>query len=178
MEKTIIEAANKYKELAEMLGDFWVERRIDETMPAKVESALLKLYYVKTLEARLEKCQEFLDEESDEETVAAIEDASSAIEQAAEDAFLTIDAYAEEDREFGETIEDLSVDSKTDDLMGHLYKLYKCEGIIRMAYRCAANIPIFGFQTDQADLTPDNTVMTDPEKHIMREMDIDIFKLI
>ncbi|MGI5849756.1 MAG: hypothetical protein ACOX8Q_06805 [Christensenellales bacterium] len=177
MEQRIIDSANKYKELALMLKDFTLEQAIDDTLPQEVQAALLKLYYAKTLEIQLEKCETFLNEDTDGETVNAVADAAEVIDGAADAAFFVVEGYTAENKAFEKMIDNISVDSGVKGVTGHLLKLYKCEDIISTAYRCAAKTPLFCYRGSRHGLEMDIDTAAAPEDFIIQQLGIDIYKL-
>ncbi|MDD5017247.1 MAG: hypothetical protein PHO15_03995 [Eubacteriales bacterium] len=188
MAETIIETAGKYKEMADMIGVSVAEESFDDTVPQYIQNALLRLYYAIALEEKTEELQAAFSEETDEETVTAVMNASETVEAVSNAAFSEVDEYSRQDREFSAMIEAVSVNSAADGMNGLLYKLYKCEGIIRMAYRCAAKFPIYGikggitarhcdmlFGNDRPD--NENDPSMPPEDYITEKLGIDIFGL-
>ena len=183
MEQRLLETVHQYIETANMLENLEVTESFDDSVPHQVQEALLKLYYASALEGKLEKCQELLTEETDQKTVDAIEEAAQAIDKAANDAFEIVDQYAEDEHAFAKMIESISLSSKDDSLSGQLFKLYKCEGIIRMVYRAAARVPILGIPGSRIDgqidvLRIDDVLVTTPEEYIVQNLDIDIYGLL
>ncbi len=177
MEQRIIESANKYKEKANKLEDLSIDIDGEENTPAFVMSALIRLYLAKKLEIGLEKCQEFLNEDTKMAVFDAIEQAADAIEKASDKSFDIIDAHANENAGFSKMIDGLSVNSGENDLPELLLKLYKCEGIIRMAYRCAKKYPVYGISTGWERQGRANNA-AEPEDAIMRDMGVDIEELL
>ena len=178
MEQRIIDAANKYAGYAIKLKDFDEQHILSESVPEKAGLALLKLYFALHLEAGLSKCEELLDEDSDEETINAVADAAQAIGSAADDAFSDVWLQASRDRDFAEKIEETAGDSSADGPCALLIKLYKCEGIIREAYRSASNFPLLGGIYGDSDTQPDFGVVTNQEDYIMKRTGIDIYRLL
>jgi hypothetical protein len=176
MEQKIVETANKYKELAMMLEDFAIDQPLDGGTPEEVQAALLKLYYAKAFEAEIEKCEDLLGEDTDDETVNAVAEAAEKIDAASESAFYDIEAYSRQDRAFEKTIEGISESSVTDGIRGLLYKLYKCEGIIRMAERCSKRFPLYGIR-GMYRIQQDDEVM-DLQQSIEQRVGIDICGLL
>jgi hypothetical protein len=176
LEQSIIETANKYNKLAKMLNDLEAEVMIDEDLPEDVQSALVRLYYAKAFESEIEKCEDLLGEDTDEETVGAVMEAAEAAESASESAFGDIEAYSIEDRGFAKMIEGLSASSETDGLKGLLFKLYKCEGIIRVAERCSMRFPLYGMR-GLCHMPQEDEVM-DQQQSIEQQVGIDIVALL
>ena len=179
MEQRIVNTANLYRQKAIRLLEFEADGSMDEHLPAYVQSAFIKLYFAKELETELEKCEEFLSEETEEEVFGAVSDAAEAIDSLAEEAFSVIDEYGKETIEFAKLIEELSASSDADNLIDNFYKLYKCEGIIRMAYRCAKKFPIYGIARSwEQQGNSESDVALTPEDAIMSQMGIDINELL
>ena len=178
METDIINQAGRYAELARMLLESDKEARQDEGMPANIHDALMRLYYAKKLEANMEACQALLTEDTEEESVAAVEEAAQAVREASDAAFDLVESYSAADGEFTAKIESLKLDSAEEELDDLLYKLYKCEGIIRMAYRCATRYPTYGIPDSILGGEPDTEPVADPEEYISDDMEVDIFALL
>jgi hypothetical protein len=178
METDIINQAGRYAELARMLLDADIKARQDEGVGADIHEALLRLYYAKKLEADMEACQTLLTEDTEEETVTAVEEAAQTVREASDATFDLVEVYSAAYSDFAAKIENLKLDSaeeKVDDL---LCKLYKCEGIIRMAYRCATRFPTYGIPSSILGGEPDTEPVADPEEYIADDMDVDIFALL
>ncbi len=175
MEQSIIDTARKYYRLAKMLDDLEAEDMFDKELPEDVQSAFIRLYYAKAFESEIEKCEDLLGEDTDEETVAAVMEAGQAAESASDSAFGGIEAYSIEDKAFAKAIEGLSAGSETDGLKGLLFKLYKCEGIIRMAERCSRSYPLYGMRALGA-AQQDDEIM-DLQQSIEQQTGIDIIGL-
>jgi hypothetical protein len=178
MEASIVDQAQKYAELAQMLIKADEEARQDEDAPEFLREALMRLYYAKKLEADMEKCQALLTEETDEETVAAVEESAQAVQQASDAAFDLVESFSANDNEFAEKIDNLKMDTAEDGLDDLLCKLYKCEGIIRLAYRCATRYPTYGITGGILGGEPDTDPVADREDFIAGDMDVDIMALL
>lgn len=180
MDRRIIKTANKYKELALMLESFELDKQIDEGAPEEAQTALIKLYYSKVFDAEIEKCEDLLEEDTDEETVNAVEEAADAIETVYESAFSVVEECYFHDRELAQRIDDITANTETGDLFLKLIKLYKCEGIIRNAYRYPKKDAyahtrlqgLYGTQEEQDD------VPMNAEEKIKQKLGIDIYELI
>ncbi len=177
MEQSIKETAQKYSRLAKMLESLEAGEPLCEDVPEDVQAALIRLYYSKAFEAEIEKCEDLLEEETDEDTVDAVIEAAGAVEAASEAAFCEIEAYLRRDRAFEKTIENLSASSGAQGLKDLLYKLYKCEGIIRMAQRCSMKFPLYGAPQNSSRVQQDFEVM-DQQQSIEKNVGIDICGLI
>lgn len=178
MEQKIIDIANKYKELTLMLEDFALEEPIDDNVTEEVQAALVKLYYTKAFEAEIEKCEDLLEEDTDEETVNAVYEAAGIIDVASEASFSVVDEFCSHDKGFAKQIEGITASTETEDLFENLIKLYRCEAIISCAYKCSMKIPkavnrnLSAFQPEQ-DVTP-----MDAEEEINNKFGIDMYELV
>ena len=146
MEETVFETANKIKDLADAIKESVIEESFDDSVPGYVQDALLRLYYAIGLDGRLEKLQASLSEDTDEETVEAMMDAANAVEKASNAAYYEVEEYAGEDKEFREMIDGVTLNSEANTLTDLLYKLYKCESIIHMAYQCSMRHDLYGIK--------------------------------
>lgn len=179
LEKNIVEMVKQYEQMAHMLEQFKIEECFDDTIPEYIQTALLRLYYAKALEQKLNQCETFLNEDTDEETVNYVTDAAQAIDDVTDNAFSEVDEYAAHEPKFAGMMELVSVSSGEGSLADNLYKLFKCEGIIRMAYKCAMKFPLYGIQESSIQqLDMNNDMATAPEDMIMRKMGIEIYELI
>ena len=176
MEQTIREAAKQVEEMARTLTETAIVPDYKTTAPEYVASALLQLYYAKTLEEKLQACQAQMSEDTDGETVEAVTAAQQAIDEAADAAFAQVEDYGREEREFAERIEGISL-SDEDGLEGLLLKLYKCEGLIRMAYRYSTKYPIYGIEDTLLGVQGQDMIV-DPEEHVSEEFGVDVYALI
>jgi len=178
MEENIIDRARRYMELAHMLTKADEDARQDEVSPEYLHEALIRLYHAKKLEADIEECQAQLSQDSDGETVEAVEDAAQAVQEASEVSFDLVERYSADNEEFAAKIESLKLESAEDGLDDLLNKLYKCEGIIRLAYRCATRYPTYGITESIMGGAPDTEPIDDPEEYIADDMDVDIMALL
>ncbi len=178
MEDRMIETANQYGELARMLMRSAEEAGSDDEAPGYIHDALLRLFYVIRLDDKMEKCQELLTEDSDEETVGAVLGAARNVQEASDYVFGLIEKFSAENRDFEEKIESIVLDSPEENLDDLLCKLYKCEGIIRLAYRCAKRYPVYGVRGSLFGGAADTEPITDPEDFIADDMDVDIVALL
>jgi hypothetical protein len=177
MEERIIDTAKQYMELAHMLMTSAEEAKLNADEPGYIHDALLRLFYVIRLEDKMEKSQELLTEESDEETVEAVLEAVHDVQEAADRIFEFIEDYSGSDRDFEEKIENLTLGSPEEGLDDLLCKLYKCEGIIRLAYHCAKPYPVYG-PSDSLMGGESSTPVDDPEESLADDMDVDIMALL
>ncbi len=178
MEKQITDMADQYMKLAVMLKKSAIEESMDDDAPDYISGALLRLYYAKSLEAKMAGCQEMLSEDTDEETVDTVLKAAQAVSEMAELAFEAIERYSAAHKSFWEKIDNTVLGSDEDDLDALLRKLYKCEGIIRLAYRCAKRYPVYDLRGSILGAASDSEALTDPEDLISGDMDVDIYALL
>ena len=178
MEKQITDTADQYMKLALMLKKTAIEESMDDNAPDYISGALLRLYFVKSLEAKMTKCQEMLSEDTDEQTVDAVLNAAQTVEETADLVFEAIEKYSGAHKSFYEKIENTVLASDEESLDTLLCKLYKCEGIIRLAYRCAKRYPIYDMRGSILGETSDTEAFADPEDMISGDMDVDIYALL
>lgn len=179
MDERIVETAGQYQELAMMLAEPPEEENgLDDETPDYIQSMLLRLYDVKALEAKMEKCEELLSEDTDGETVDKVMAAARTVEEASDSVFGFIEKYSTLHGDFEKKVEGITMDSDGAALDDLLYKLYKCEGIIRMAYRCATRYPTYGLSKSIMGGPHDTEVVTDEEAFISDEMNVDIYALL
>ena len=57
MDERIVETARKYRQLAHEIMTFEADEPLERDLPLDVQTSLLRLYYAKRLEERLEKCE-------------------------------------------------------------------------------------------------------------------------
>ncbi len=162
MDERIVETARKYRQLAHEIMTFEADEPLERDLPLDVQTSLLRLYYAKRLEERLEKCEALLTDETEQSVFDALSEAAQAIDEAALTAMTDIAQYAKETREFERMIDQLSVHSVVEGLADLLYKLYKCESIIKMTY----------------DYASAHSYSSTPEEYIEKRMDIDINALL
>lgn len=177
-EERIVGTANQYSELAKMLTETAEEAKHDGEEPGYIHDALLRLFYVIRLEDKMEKCQELLTEDSGEETVEAVTEAAQAVQEASDAVFGYVEDYSASDREFEQKMESLTLGSPDEGLDDLLCKLYKCEGIIRLAYRCATHYPTYGLQGSLFGGSADTEPITDTEGFISGNMNVDVLALL
>lgn len=177
-EDRVIESSNRYQQLARMLADSAREAKLDDEEPGYIHDALLRLFYVIRLEDKMEKCQALLTEESDEQTVEAVMEAVQVVQETSNSIFSYVEDYSAANKAFEGKIESLTLSSQEDSLDDLLCKLYKCEGIIRLAYRCAKRYPMYGLQGSLFGGTADTEPITDTEEFISGDMDVDIVALL
>ena len=177
-----MEIASWCQETADMLQKAAIEAGYDEGAPGYLRDMLLRLYYAIRLEEKIGICADALTEETDSETVDTVLSASSAVDKASDLMFEQVESYTVGDDNFAAEIDTLALSDKADGMMDLLKKLYKCEGIIRMAYRCCARYPIYGVHTiDDADVRDNEDIATEsvelPENDIAQKMGVDIDNL-
>jgi len=145
-----------------------------------MREALLRLYYAEKLEEEMEACKALLTEDTSEEGVNAVGDATEIVRAASDAAFNLIESYSASDAGFAANIDKLRLDDADDGLLDLLCKLYKCEGIIRMAYRCATWYPAYGPPDTLLDAwkgsIPKRPWGVDPESFIAQAMDMNIME--
>jgi hypothetical protein len=177
MEMNIIDQAGRCAELAQLLMEADRDAREDGDALGDVHEALMRLYYAKKLEADMEACQALLTEDTDEETVATVEEAAQTVREASDAAFDLVESHSAADGEFAAKIDSLTMDAAEEGLDDLLCKLYKCEGIIRMAYRCTKRYPTYG-PSDAFFGGESDEPVSDPETLIAGGMDVDIMALL
>lgn len=180
LEERIIDAANKYKGFAEKLKDINEQHIFDDSVPEDIGPALIRLYYAEYLETEKQKCEDLLNEDTDEETVEAISGAANTIYDALEDVYLEIESYAGKDRDFGRALDEITEDSSNEGLHSLLYKLYRCGSIIRDAYDSSMSLPLYGPVADDIikPKTTDPDITGTQEDNINRRLGIDIYRLL
>ena len=180
MEDDIISRIRRCAELAQMLLAADEEARYEELKDMR--EALLRLYYAVNLEEEMEACKALLTEDTSEEAVDAVHDAAEIVRAASDAAFGLIERYGASDAGFAAKIDKLRLDDADDGLFDLLCKLYKCEGIIRMAYRCATWYPAYGPPDTLLDAwkgsIPKRPWGVDPESFIAQAMDMNIMELL
>lgn len=180
MEDDIISRAGRCAELAQMLLAGDKEARYEESKDMR--EALLRLYYAEKLEEEMEACKALLTEDTSEEAVDAVTDAAEIVRAASDAAFNLIESCSASDAGFAAKIDKLRLDDADDGLFELLCKLYKCESIIRMAYRCAtwysAHDPYDTLIDAWTGSIPKRPYGVDPESFIARAMDLDIMELL
>jgi hypothetical protein len=178
MEQRIADNAKKYRDLAEELAGMKTEQSIDDDIPEDVQAAFFRLYYAKAFEIEIEKCEDLLDEETDLETVNAVTEAADAISSAAESAYRAVEEYASRDTDFAERIDGITVSTEAEGLIGSLLKLYKCEGIIREAYRSSMKFMPYGAQAYAYWHKEEDAVAINAEDEISKRLGIDVYELL
>jgi hypothetical protein len=178
MDQKIIDNANKYKSLAGELRDMKTEQSFDDGIPEDVQAALIRLYYAKAFEIEIEKCEDLLDEDTDMETVNAVTEAADAIEAASKSAFGAVEAYVLKDDEFAKRIEGITLSTETEGIFGVLIKLYKCEEIIRNAYKSSMKFPLYGSLAYSQWHKEEDAVVMDAEEEIKQKLGVDIYELL
>ena len=162
LEDRILETAQKYLKLAQDIMTFKAAERIDGELPTDVQTALLRLYYAKKLDVRLQKCEALLTDETAQDAFDALSAAAQAVDDATLAAMDYVKEYTRDDRDFADKMEALSMSSPTDGIEGLLCKLYKCESIIRETFEFASA----------------HSYMLTPEDYIAERMDVDMDALL
>lgn len=177
MTSDIINTVGEYKKLALMIESTAQLADVEENVT--IEDALLRLFYIKSLERKLGNCQEELSEETDEETFKAVLETSEAIERVSDKVFEQIERYAAYERKFEIEIENTTVETDSKDKRSLLNQLYKCEGIIRMAQRAAARYPIYGESSGRWEHLEgiENDGSKSPEQRVYDDLGIDVYEL-
>lgn len=179
MEEKLQETLNGYRYAAQELGLTAISESFDDDIPDEVQSALVRMVAAMSLDEKLEKCETFLSEESPEEITEAYFEAQEAIARVLGDAFTSVDAYAASSAELQERIEALSVNTESQGLADDLLKLFKCEGIIRMAYRSIQKYSVYGAPDKLIRMEQDEEeAVTDQEGYLMNKMGVDICALL
>ena len=158
MDDRILEAANKYLELAQNIMTLEAAERMDGDLPTDVQSALLRLYYAKKLEVRLQKCEALVTDETEQDAFDALSAAMQAVDDATFAAMDYIEEYKRDDSDFARMMDSLSMSTQTDRIEGELLKLYKCESIIRETFEFASA----------------HAYMMTPEDYIAQRMDVNM----
>lgn len=177
----IIDTANEYIKVAQMLEETATEAGHDGYEPGFIEDALLRLFYAKSLELKLDKCQEDLDEETEMDTFDAVAKAEEAIEKVSQMAFDQIEGYSGSDKKFEIMVDAASVDLDSQDRDDLLLQLYKCEGIIRMAHATSQRHSIYGSTTagwEHLEGLETETGGKSPEQMIFEDLGIDMYELL
>lgn len=177
MTSNIINTVGEYKRLALMIENTANVEDIEDNI--NIEDALLRLFYIKSLERKLGDSQDRLTEETDKETFNAVLQASDTIQQVSNNVFEQIEQYAAQDNKFEIEIENTTVDTTTKDKLSLLHQLYKCEGIIRMAQRAAARFPIYGASSGRWEHLEgiENDGGKSPEQRVYDDLGIDVYEL-
>ena len=179
MEEKLLETLNGYRDAARELSRTEVLENFDDEIPEEVQTALIRMAAAMSLDEQFEKCEAFLSEESPEDITEAYFEAQEEIGRVLDDAYSSVDAYAATSPDLEKRIEALSVNTESLGLSDDLLKLYKCEGIIRMAYRSTQKYSLYGApdQIIRMEMGEEETV-TDQEKYLMDKMGVDICALL
>ncbi len=162
MDDRILETAQKYAKLAQDIMAFEAAERLDGDLPIDVQTALLRLFYAKKLDLRLQKCEALMTDETEQGAFDALGDAAQAVDEATLLAMDYVEEYTKDDSDFKRMMENLSMSSPVQGLEGQLCKLFKCEGIIRETYEYASA----------------HSYMLTPEEYIAERMDVDMDALL
>ena len=158
MDDRILETANKYLKLAQDVMTFEAAEPIDGDLPIDVQTALLRLYYAKKLEVRLQKCEALLTDETAQDAVDALSAAMQAVDDATFAAMDGIEDYKRDESDFARMMDTLSMSTPAERVEGQLLKLYKCESIIKETFEYASA----------------HSYMLTPEEYIAQRMDVDM----
>ena len=180
MEERLLETLKGYRDAAWELERTAVSESFDDDIPGEVQTALVRLVAAISIDDRLEKSEAFLTEESTEEIIEAYDEAETEVGRVLEAAFAAVEKYVESDKELERRIELLSVNTESSGLTDDLLKLFKCQGIIHMAYRSAAQYPIYGAPgyTTERDRAYEAGALTDQEKYVLEKTGVDIYALL
>ena len=180
MEKDLLETLNGYRDVARELKEAYPTAALGSDIPEEAGPALLRMAAAMSLNEQLDLCEAFLSEETPEEVAEAFYEAQEEITRAIDDAFLEIEKYASYSEEFQQQVEALSANSESTGLTDDLLKLYKCEGIIRMAYESMQKYPVIGtpgFMMMRFE-EQDNEATTDPEQYLLDKTGVDVYALL
>ena len=180
MEDKLLETLQGYASAAKELGLTTVLESFDDDIPDEAQTALVRMAAAIALDERLEKSEAFLSEESPKEITEAYDDALTEITRVLDDAFQEADKYMASDKDLERRVELLSVNTESSGLADDLLKLYKCEGIIRMAYQSAERFPIYGtpgYMTARQD-EDDEEILSNQEQYILDKTGVDIYALL
>jgi hypothetical protein len=162
MDEKILEAARKYLGLAQDIMTFEATEPFDGGLPLDVQTALLRLYYAKKVDIRIQKCEALLTDETEQTSVDALSAAAEAVDDATLAAIGYIEEYMRDDRDFARMLDKLSMSTDSQGIEGQLCKLYKCESIIKETFEYAS--------AHSYGLTP--------EEYISERMDVDMDALM
>ena len=180
MSNSIIDTANEYKKVAQMLEVTAKAAAIDRVDSEFIEGALLRLFYAKSLELKLDRSSELLDEESDMDAFDAVREANDAVDKVSEITFEQIESYSADDKKFEIQVSNASVNLDSEDSGDLLRQLYKCEGIIQMAQRTSQHHNIYGGAARGWERLEgiDNEPAMSPEETIFKDLGIDMYELL
>ena len=180
MEKDLFETLTGYRDAALKLKDAYSTAVLGSDIPDEIRPALLRMGAAISLNEKLDRCEAFLSEETPEEVTEAFYAAQEEITRATDDAYREVEKYASYSEEFQQQVETLSASSESTGLTVDLLKLYKCEGIIRMAYDSMQKYPVIGtpgFATLRFE-EQDNEATTDPEQYLHDQTGVDVYALL
>jgi len=179
LQEKLIEQAKEYTRVAHMVRDHAEEASHDTELKDYIDGALTRLYYAETLRDKLAATQSELDESMDKATYDVMHAAADAVDEAANLAFDMIEAHSDRERKFRKKVEKTSVNTESEDLGDLLRQLYKCIGILRMAYRAARRVPIYAMAQRSFERLDgmEREVPSTPEDVIMKETGIDVYEL-
>jgi hypothetical protein len=180
MEEKLLETLHGYRDAARKLKEAAPTIALEGDMPEEVQTALVRMAEATSLNEKLSLCEAFLNEETPEEVAEAFYEAQEEISRVMDGAFLEVDKYSSDSEEFQRQVELLSANSESSGLTDDLLKLYKCEGIIRMAYGSMQKVPIIGtpgytmtqFEEQEAEH------MSDIERTLLEKTGVDVYALL
>jgi len=180
MEEKLLETLHGYRDAARKLKETVPTIALDGDMPEEVQAALLRMAEATSLDEKLNLCEAFLNEETPEEVAEAFYEAQEEISRAMDGAFLEVDNYSADSEEFQRQVELLSANSESSGLTDDLLKLYKCEGIIRMAYESAQKYPVIGTPGYTMTRLEDQEAehMSDIEQTLLEKTGVDVYALL
>jgi len=180
MENSLLETLNRYRDAARKLKEETPVLELGSEIPEEIRPALLRMAAAMSLNEQLSLCEAFLSEDTPEEIAEAYYEAQEEITRAMDDAFGDIEKHAAYLEDFQRHVETLSANAESSGLTDDLLKLYKCEGIIRMAYESMQKFAVIG--------TPGYTMLrfeerdqestTDPEQYLLDKTGVDIYALL
>jgi len=180
MEEKLLETLHRYRDAAKNLKETVPILALDGDIPEEVQTALVRMAEAMALDEKLNLCEAFLSEETPEDVVEAFYEAQEEISHAMDGAFIEVDKYSSESEEFQRQVELLSANSESSGLTDDLLKLYKCEGIIRMAYESAQKYPVIGtpgytmVRFEEQEEVP----MADIEQALLEKTGVDVCELM
>ncbi len=180
MKDNLLETLNKYRDAARELKEETPTAELVNDIPEEVRPAFLRMAAAMSLNEQLSLCEDFLSEDTPEEVAEAYYEAQEEITRAADDAFGEIEKFSSYSEEFQNRVEMLSANSESSGLADDLLKLYKCEGIIRMAYDSMQKVPIIGTPgfTMVRFEEQDKESTTDPEQYLLDKTGVDVYALM
>ena len=179
MENKDLKEISEYIKLAEMIRASAQESKPGRHDGNYIHEALLRLFYIKSIENKLEnRIGQYL-EDTDVEIMDAVSAADEVVKNVSDIVFEQIEDYAGANRNFEIQIENTKVDLESVDAQDLLNQLYRCEGILRMAQRAANRYAIYGSASRGWERLEgiDEHVSKTPEEKIFDELGIDVYEL-